>query len=193
MMLFKGQQEVQADPERHMSLDDTPRDPAVRTTESFDQHTENPDAPFNVKKGAPLMAAACCFNRTEIKANVAQYPRKWKMGFPCGSYDSPRLDMKDVVFRAGELRIQVGMIVGDYAAITKETCHDNGMGTLSLTTKDISLNGADMVGVRFWRSCGGMSRLQGVQPGQKFQIVQALKRSYRDETHSARICAGRWH
>ena len=90
MVLFKSHQEVQADPERHMSFDDTPRDPAVRTTESFDQDTENPDAPFKVKKGAPLMAAVCCFNRTEIKADVAQYPRKWKMGFPCGSYDSQK-------------------------------------------------------------------------------------------------------
>lgn len=149
MMLFKGHQEVQADPERHMSFDDTPRDPAVRTTESFDQDTENPDAPFKVKKGAQLMAAVCCFNRTEIKADVAQYPRKWKMGFPCGSYDSRRPGMKDVVFRAGELGIQVEMIVGGYVAITKETCRDNGMGTPSLTTKDISVNEADMLGVRF--------------------------------------------
>ena len=55
---------MQADSE-HRSLDNTPLDPAARTTESFDQDTENPDAPFKVKKGAQLMAAACCFNQTE--------------------------------------------------------------------------------------------------------------------------------
>ena len=65
------------------------------------------------------------------------------------SSDSQRPDMKDVLFRAGEFGIRLEMIMGDPVASTKETCRDISMGTLILGTSDISVNEADMLGVRF--------------------------------------------
>jgi len=193
-MLFKCKQEVQADLDRHTSLDYTPFDPAVKTTESYVKENSNPDGAFRVKKGAPHIVAACCHNHAEIKADVdAQVLSYAERGIRClgiassdadGKWvfrgnltfsDPPRPDTKDVIFRAGELGIQVKMITGDHVAIAKETCRVIGMGTQILTTKDIPANEADTLGDRFGELVEGCDGFAGVHPEHKFQIVQVLK------------------
>ena len=63
--------------------------------------------------------------------------------------DSPRPDMKGVLLRPATFGIRWERIVGDPVASTKEMCCDIGIGTLIPTATDISVNEADMFGVRF--------------------------------------------
>merc|ERR1719383_1590431 len=105
-MLFKCKQEVQADLDRHTSLDYTPFDPAVKTTESFVKENSNPDGAFRVKKGAPHIVAACCHNHAEIKADVDAQVLSYARG-GSGVSVSRHLTQMENGFSGGILRFQI--------------------------------------------------------------------------------------
>ena len=100
------------------------------------------------------------------------------MGFAWEScvFRSAPPDTKDVLFRAGELSIQVKMITGDHVGIARETCRVVGMGTQILTTKDIPENEADTLSDRFGELVEGCDGFAGVHPEHKFQIVRWRQR-----------------
>ena len=73
---------------------------------------------------------------------------------------SLRPDMKDGLFRAGELGSDSKWSSAIHLRARKKACGDIRVGTLILTTTDISANEADMLGARFG-GCGVRSRPQG--------------------------------
>ena len=70
MMLSKGQQEVQAALGCHTFVDHPLFDSAIKATEPRVQANKNPDAQFQVMKGARHAVAACCSNHAEVEADV---------------------------------------------------------------------------------------------------------------------------